>query len=178
METRKSKAQRPSAAPARTGKRKTQPGQPKKSKATSKAQLRPLGPPPPEPEQLTHNFGTCATHVWMLLDKTGKKGYRDMFVEKDNRPLMKRDILSISRIGVTLRSWKHRLFQLFEHKWQREEKVIERFSKEYLEGVASNWTTADTEPGLPDQNQAEEAHNKVYKAECTNWDRLPLVQWF
>ena len=178
METRKSKAQRPSAAPARTGKRKTQPGQPKKSKATSKAQPRPLGPPPPEPEQLTHNFGTCATHVWMLLDKTGKKGYRDMFVEKDNRVAMKKDILSLSRIGVTLRSWKHRLFQLFAHKWQREQKVIARFSKEYLEGPATSWTTADTEPGLPDQNQAEEAHNKVYKAECTNWDRLPLVQWF
>ena len=103
METRKSKAQRPSAAPARTGKRKTQPGQPKKSKATSKAQPRPLGPPPPEPEQLTHNFGTCSAHVWMLLDKTGKKGYRDMFVEKDNRVAMKKDILSLSRIGVTLR---------------------------------------------------------------------------
>ena len=177
METRKSKAQRPSAAPARTGKRKTQPGQPKKSKATSKAQPRPLGPPPPEPEQLTHNFGTCSAHVWMLLDKTGKKGYRDMFVEKDNRVAMKKDILSLSRIGVTLRSWKHRLFQLFAHKWQREQKVIARFSKEYLEGPATSWTTADTEPGLPDQNQAEESHNRVYKIECTNWDRLPLIPW-
>ena len=175
METRKSKAQRSSAAPARTGKHKTKARQPKKSKATSKGQPLPLEDPPPEPEQLTHNFGTCSQHVRMLMDKTGKKGYSEMFVDKDNRELMKQDILSLSRMGVTLRSWKHRLFQLFAHKWQHEERVIARFSKEYLEGVATNWTTADTEPGLPDQNQAEESHNRVYKIECTHYDRLPLI---
>ena len=104
METRKSKAQRSSAAPARTGKHKTKARQPKKSKATSKGQPLPLEDPPPEPEQLTHNFGTCSQHVRMLMDKTGKKGYSEMFVDKDNRELMKQDILSLSRMGVTLRS--------------------------------------------------------------------------
>ena len=124
-------------------------------------------------------LGTCSVHVQHLMDKGGKKGYRSLFTSDESRKAFKEEIYAISKLGVTLRPWKARVFQLFEFEWTlREPKVMKRFSQEYLHGRADNWTTADQEPGLPDQNNADERGNRTYKDEATDWNRLSLRAWY
>ena len=120
-------------------------------------------------------LGTCSVHVQHLMDKGGKKGYRSLFTSDESRKEFKKELYDISKLGITLRPWKARVFQLFEFEWtRREPKVMKRFSQEYLHGRAVNWTTADQEPGLPDQNNGDERGNRTYKDEATDWNRLSL----
>ena len=136
--------------------------------------------------------GNCSIHAVRALDKAAYKSLfaGDTTSKTEDRKEMKNDILWIAGLCVVFRPLLPTVLSRASDKWKaRQPAVWEQWAKEYMCDTQPRkqfWTHTTADAGDPEHNNHLEGLNKVFKNECTLYQKQPvaffvqkqLLPWF